>query len=190
MNRHSAIPDNRGGGDTTRSDAFRYAPRGAVLAITALVALGVTAIAIVAYDVGGARETPEAGWVTLGGLIIILFALGLAWIAARRPVLLVVGPDGLDLPAAFERPVPWSGIHHVHRTGWRVSLFHKLVMLKVELVDGARPSYKRRLWTMPAVDGWIARRFGLRVPVQNLDADEETVIASIERFKPVQRVAA
>lgn len=189
MNQQNVMPDSRGGGDISRRDAFRYAPRGAVFAIVAIIALGVTAIAFVAYDVGGARESSDAGWLTLAGFFVILFALGLVWIALRRPVLLVIGPDGLDLPGAFEQPVPWTDIARVRRTRLRISLFHKLILLRVDLVDGTRPRYKRRLWTMPTVDSWLARKIGLRVPVQNLDADEETIIASIERFRAVEREA-
>lgn len=189
MNRHNVMPDSRGGGDTSRRDAFRYSSRGAVLAIIAIFALGATAIAFVAYNVGGARETPEAGWMTLAGLFLIVVALGLVWIASRRPVLLVVGPDGLDLPGAFQRPVAWTETACIRRTRLRTSLFSKLILLRVDLVEGAQPHYKRRPWTMPIFDAWLARRIGLRVPVQNLDADEETIIASIERFRPVEREA-
>ena len=189
MTVESAIPDPRGGGDRSRRDAFRYAPRGAVFALIAILGVGLTAIAFVAYDIGGARGRPEAGWVMLGGLVIILFTLGLAWIAMRRPVLLVVGPDGIDLPVALAESVPWEAIRRIRFRRWRVSLLSSLRMLKVELADGMRLSYKRRLWTMPRVDGWIARRYGLTGPLQNLDADEEVVIASVERFRPVTKDA-
>ena len=190
MDRRNAIPDTRGGGHSWRSDAFSYAPGGAVLATLTIIALGAVAVAVVAYDLGGASRRPEAGLMSLGGLVIILFGLGLAWIMWRRPVLLIVGPDGLHLPVAFERPLPWSRIHRIRLTRWRISLFQRLSMLRVDLVQGAQPEYKHRLWLMPRVDAWMARRFGLRVPLQNLDADEDTVLASIERFKPVLRTAA
>lgn len=189
MTVQSAMPDPRGGGDTSRRDAFRYAPRGAVFALIAIVGVGLTAIAFVAYNIAGAREQPEAGWVMLGGLFIILFALGIGWLAMRRPVLLVVGPAGLDLPASLAQPVPWDAIRRIRCTRWRVSLLTTLRMLRVELADGMRLSYKRRLWTIPKVDSWVARRYGLNVPLQNLDADEEVVIASVERFRPVTKDA-
>lgn len=189
MTVESAVPDSRGGGDTSRRDAFRYRPRGAVFALVAILGVGVAAIALVAYDIAGARERPEAGWVMLGALFIILFSLGLAWVAMRRPVVLVVGPDGLDLPTSLAQPIPWQAIQRIRYARWRVSPLSTLRVLKVGLADGMRLDYKRRLWTMPKLDSWVARRFGLPVPLQNLDADEEAVIASIERFHPVTRAS-
>jgi len=61
-------------------------------------------------------------------------------------------------------------------------------MLKVELIQGVRPLYRRRPWTMPRIDAWLARKLGLRIPVHNLDAPEAAILASVERFKPVERV--
>gem|GEM_PF-3740646 len=41
---------------------------------------------------------------------------------------------------------------------------------------------------MPRIDAWLARKLGLRIPVHNLDAPEAAILASVERFKPVERV--
>ena len=89
---------------------------------------------------------------------------------------------------AFARPVAWAEIWRIRRTRRPISWRQELIILKVELTPGLRPSYKRSLMTWPLVDGWIARKFGLRIPIQNLDADETTILASVERFRPVQRV--
>ena len=82
----------------------------------------------------------------------------------------------------------WRNIWRLSRTRRKISWRQQLIILKVELTPGLRPRYKRSLMTLPAIDGWIARKFGLRIPIQNLDADETTILASIERFRPVQRV--
>jgi len=183
-------PDRRGGGDRARTDAFRYAPgRVGLLAALSIGALGAFAIAMVALDLGGARARPGAVWIAPAGALLILTMLGLLWLSRRAPVLLAIGPDGLDLPAALARPVAWAEIWRIRRTRRPISLWQDLVMLKVELSHGVRLRYKRRLWTWPAVDAWIARKYGLRVPLHNLDAAEQVILASVERFKPVQRVA-
>jgi hypothetical protein len=115
---------------------------------------------------------------------------GLFWVTHRRPVLLRVGPDGLDLPAAFARPLAWAEIWRLRRTRRKQFLQPEFVMLRADLAPGIHPTYKRRLWTWPSVDAWIAAKWGLRVPLHNLDAAEEVILASVERFKPVQRVAS
>jgi hypothetical protein len=183
------MADQRGGGDRSRTDAFRFAPGGAVYAFAAIGGLGAFAVAAAVFDLGGARENGDALWLVPAGVFLIVVCFGLFWATRRRPVLLRVGPEGLDLPAALAGPVAWADIWRMFRTRRRVILQPDFVLLKVELGPGVRPVYKRRPWTWPIVDGWIARKYGLRIPLHNLDAAEEVILASIERFKPVQRVA-
>lgn len=186
----AATPEHRGGGDPARTDRFRYAPgRSGLLAIAAIAALGGFGIAAAAFDLGGAQASGAALWLGPGGAVLLLAMAGLFWLARRRPVLLIIGPVGLDTPAALAHPVAWRDIWRIRRTPWRVSFWQRLVILTVDLAPGIRPLYKRRPWTWPAVDAWIARKYGLFVPIHNLDAPEDVILASIERFKPVQRVA-
>ena len=189
MDNRQSIADRRGGGDRERADWFRFAPGRAHYAFAAIAALGIFAIAAVLFDLGGARTKGDAIWLVPAGLFLVLFALGLYWLKWRRPVLLVIGPDGLNLPTALACPVSWSEIWRMRRTRRRISWRQELIVLKVELVPGLRAHYKRSLMTIPVLDVWLARKFGLRIPLQNLDADESVILASIERFKTVQRVA-
>ncbi|NIN38481.1 MAG: hypothetical protein GTO67_07350 [Gammaproteobacteria bacterium] len=181
--------DQRGGGDRARTDAFRYAPGSAIWAFFAIGGLGAFAIVVVLLDIGNAQSRSEVAWVLPAGLFLILCMLGLLWLTRRAPVLLKIGPDGLDLPAALARPIAWRDIWRIRHSRQKMLLRSVIIMLKVDLAEGVRPAYKRRLWTWPTVDSWIARKWGLRVPVHNLDAAEEVVLASVERFKPVQMVA-
>jgi hypothetical protein len=64
----------------------------------------------------------------------------------------------------------------------------RIVMLHVELASGARPPYRR--WVMPRIETWLARRFGLRIALHTLDAGAERVLASIERFRTVERMSS
>jgi len=177
-----------GGGDPSRSDAFRLSPRLAALTVPALVVPGAAAVGLAAYDVGGIRDRPGGAWVVPAGIFILVSALAVAAIAWRRPVLLVVGPRGLDLPATLDRPVPWESIRRIRYLSGGPWALGRPRMLKIELVDGTRLRFKRRFWIFPGIDSRIARRYGLNAPLQYLDADEDTVIASVERFCPVEGV--
>lgn len=180
--------DRRGGGDRARADAFRYAPGKAHFAFAAMAGLGLFAIAASVLDLGGAQAIGTAIWLAPAGAFLVLIALGLYWLKWRKPVLLVIGPEGLHLPVALAQPVAWDQIWRMRRTRRWISWMHELIILKVELARGLRPHYKRSLMTWPLVDGLVASKFGLRIPLQSLDADVATILASVERFRPVQRV--
>ncbi|HSF94093.1 MAG TPA: hypothetical protein VLA52_03635 [Thermohalobaculum sp.] len=189
MGAAQGIADPRGGGDRDRTDAFRFAAGSGVYAFAAMGALGAFAVAAAMFDLGGAQTKGDALWLAPAGLFLILVTFGLFWLTRRRPVLLTIGPEGLNLPAALARPLAWAEIWRMRRSRRKVMLQPEFIMLKVELGPGIRPSYKRFPWTWPLVDAWLARKYGLRVPLHNLDAAEDVILASIERFKPVQRVA-
>ena len=190
MGETGRIAEQRGGGNRQRADAFHFAPGRSHYAFAAIAALGLFAIAAPVFDLADAQAKGQAVWLTPAGAFLLLFALRLYWLKWRRPVLLVIGPEGLHLPTALVQPVAWRDIWRLSWTRLKISMWQQLIILKVELSPGLRPRYKRSLMTLPAIDGWIARKFGLRIPLQNLDADETTILASIERFRPVQRVTA
>jgi hypothetical protein len=184
------VQERRGGGDRARTDAFRYAPGlTGLLAFALIGALGTLAVAVVVFDLGGARTKTGAAWVAPAGALLIVTMIGLLWLTRRAPVLLTVGPEGLNLPAALARPVSWAEIWRLRLTVHRTFPRPRFSMLKVELMQGIRPVYQRRPWTWPTVDAWLARKIGLRVPIHNLDAAEDVILASVERFKHVQRVS-
>lgn len=189
MTERQGISDQRGGGDRARTDRFRYAPGSAIWAFFAIGGIGALAILVVVFDFADARSRGEAIWVVPAGMFLILVMAGLFLLTRRAPVLLKIGPDGLDLPAALASPIAWRDIWRICHSRRKLVLQPAFIMLKVEFSQGVRPVYKPRLWTWPTVDSWIAVKWGLRVPIHNLDADAKAVIASVERFKPVQMVA-
>lgn len=177
---------SRGDGEGTRSDAFRLSGRQAALGGAVVFVPGAASVVLAADNVGGILDRPGGAWLVPGGVFLMLTALVLAWIAWRRPVLLTVGPRGIGLPATLARPVPWESIRRVRCTRRPSWLYPRPRMLKIDLVDGARLDYESRWWTFPGIDSRIAFRHGLNAPLQQLDADDATVIASIERFSPVE----
>lgn len=187
MNNSQTDRDQRGGGDRAREDTFLYAPGNAHYAFAALAGLGAVAIAFALFDVGDARAKGHAFWLVPAGAILIFIGLGLYAIMWRKPALLVIGPDGLFLPIALAKPVVWGQIWRISHSRQRISWFHELSILKVELTPGLEPSYKRSPMVWPLVDGLIARKLGLRIPLQSLDADDTAILASVERFRPVTR---
>lgn len=173
--------------DRERTDAFRFHPKRSAFIVAATGALGLFAMAAVLLDLGNARDEGPPLVILLAGGFLVLLALGLFWLARRRPVLLRIGPEGLDLPMALAHPLAWAEIWRIQHIRVRVRAWRKVGMLKVDLARDVYPNYKRSLWTFPLFDSWIARKLGLRIPLYYLDASEDAIIASVERFKPVRR---
>jgi len=155
-----------------------------------LAALGLFALIAPVLDLGQARQDGHTIWLVPSGFILVLTACGLGWFAAKTPVVLTIGPEGLYQPIACTVPLPWRDI-------WRMSCFKsggrflgRRAVLQVDLVPGAMIPYKRWARSVPALDRWLIRKLGLRVPLQHLDADPETVLSSLERFRPVKVVVA
>lgn len=100
-------------------------------------------------------------------------------------MLLRVGPAGLDLPVAFSRPLPWAAIHRIRRLPRRRRFLEDRDWLVVDTAPGVMPAY--RLAGPRRLELWHLRHGGLRLPVHALDAAPDTVVASIERYRPVAR---
>ena len=169
-----------------RVDAFRLA-RGRPLMVGVLLSLIAGAsLALAAHDAERLRASGELAWLQIAGLLVLAAALGAFWLAWRRPVLLRVGPEGIHVTLGYRRPLPWNDIRTIDHTGWRTGIFHKVSVLKVEPAPDAELCYRGP--RLPrAIERWYARRVGVLVPLQYIDADAETVIASVERFHPVER---
>jgi hypothetical protein len=170
-------------------DAFRVRVRGGWLVATAVAAPGAFALAAAVFDLGAARQTGNAYWLAPSGLFLLVVAAGLWWFAAKRPVVLKIGPEGLQQPITWAAPLPWRDIWRMRcvKRGGRFS--RRTATLEVDLSPGAAISYKRWGSPVPAADRWLVRKCGLRIPLQHFDAEVETVLASLERFRPVNAVA-
>lgn len=171
--------------DTRRTEAFRQgaaAPRMVLMLSSALLAL--TLLAALAGP-GFDSRSADPLWLGLACLFLLGLAGAAVWLLRRRPVVLRVGPAGLDLPFAFRRPLPWAGIHRIRREapprrGWGGADW-----LVVDPSPGVLPDY--RLASFRRLELWYLRHGGIRIPLHGLDADPAAVVASIERFRPVTR---
>lgn len=76
----------------------------------------------------------------------------------------------------------------MYRLRSRKYLFDEMQWLKLSLAPGVLPDYRlpRPRW----LESWYLRRYGLRIPISALGAEPETVVASIERFRPVVRASS
>jgi len=171
-----------------RLDAFRLARRHPLIGATLLAALGIVSLAIVDDEIGGIRGTGKAFWVAVAAYFLLATALVGFWLAWRRPVLLRIGPDGLELSPVFLRPFPWSDIRGLRYRVVRVGLFHRFRLLEVELECDAEIPVRWRIRWMAKLDRWYARKAGMRMALWVLEASAEEIIASAERFHPVRRM--
>lgn len=170
-----------------RLDAFRLARWRPLLAAILLALLGVASLAIVERDVGDIHATGEDFWLAIAAYFILAMALVGFWLAWRRPVLLRVGPEGLQVSPGYRRPFPWADIRGLRYTVVRSGLFHRFHLLEVDLDPEAEiPVLWHNRW-LAGADRWFAWTAGVRVPIWLLDASADEIVASIERFHPVKR---
>lgn len=181
--------ETRGAGPVERVDAFRARVRGAVPAAIAVAALAVFAVAAALFDLGQARQTGDAWWLAPAGVLLLPVAAALGWVVLRRPVVLTVGPEGLYQPIAWSAPLPWRDVWRMRCVRQKTMLRGRSAVLAVDLSPGATIPYKRWAQTVPALERWLIRTFGLRVPLHHLDAEPGTALASVERFRPVAAVS-
>ncbi len=117
----------------------------------------------------------------LGSLTALFVVL-----ARRSPVQLRIGPEGLDMTIGFAAPLAWRDIHRIRYLGEKSYLTGKQAWLVADPAPGVVPKY--RFKGPHKAEAWLLRRMGIRIPLHMLEAEPETVISSIERFKPVQRI--
>ena len=174
------------GADLHRTDRFRHNGRSALLLASLCAALLGLLLAGVFLGDGYDPGSYDPLWAALGSLFLGALVAAALWVAWNRPVMLVVGPDGLNMPVGWRGPVAWRDIHRIRRHRARRQLFEVTQSLEVDLSPGVLPDYRfagpRRL------ELWLRRKWALRIPIHQLDPGPDAVIASIERFRPVTRV--
>lgn len=161
---------------------FRAEPRNAwlvaVLASMLLALLG-TALFVGASEVTTAQRLGGAmGAMFLAGLIAIAVR-----VALRPPVVLRIGPEGLDLPIAFRTPLQWQNIRAMVREGPHTGLHGGRDWLVVHPVEGVLPDHRfpgpRRM------ELWHLRRNGIRIPLHGILGPPEDVLSAIARYRPM-----
>lgn len=165
----------------TEVDRFRYDAHAAGVALALIsILLALTAIAIFSSQNQSTRDL-IAGF---GSIIFLAALLGVFFYAAKqRPVTLKIGPEGIDLPFAFRKPLAWHDIDRiVHKPA--IGLWQKREWLRIYPVPGVLPEY--RLKSPRTLELWHLRRSGVAVPLHGIDGPSERIMASIRRFHPIQ----
>lgn len=168
-----------------RTDRFRQNRRTLwQIAVLSLVFLGLTVAAVLIGPTFGKGRFDWLGafaaFVVFGGLLVLS-----AWMLSRPPVVLTIGPEGIHMPVGWRSPLAWSDIHRIRHLGSSGGIRGRRIWLAVDPAPGVIPDH--RLPGPKRLERWYARRAGIRLPLHGLDAPPEAVIASLERFKPVQR---
>lgn len=162
-------------------DNFHYDARTASLALAIiglLLALSVLAV------ISGQTDTT---WDLVAGLFAIVFLVVLLgvflYVAKHQPVTLKVGPNGIDVPFAFKKPLAWHDIERIERKP-TIGFWQKREWLKIFPLPDVLPDY--RLKSPRKLELWYLRRAGVQLPLHGIKGSSNDIIASIERFHPVQ----
>jgi len=126
-------------------------------------------------------------WIFALAAIVVLFGTIALFIylARRAPVMLRIGPEGLEMRVGWSAPLAWHDIHRIRFLGETKFLSGKQAWLVADPAPGVMPAY--RFKGPQRAERWLLRKIGIRIPLHMLEADAETVIQSIERFQPIMR---
>lgn len=131
----------------------------------------------------------NSGWGVLAAVFaILMLSASLAlfiYLGRRAPIQLRIGPDGLDMPGGFTEPLAWHNIHRIRYLGESKHLTGNRAWLVADPAPGVVPAY--RFMGPVKAERWLLSKLGIRIPLHMLEAEPETVIRSIERFKPIRR---
>ena len=165
----------------SQTELFRYDGRTAGLALAVIsILLVLTVLAVFSGQNGTTRD------LLIGSVSIAFLAalLGVFYYTARqRPVTLKVGPDGIDLPFAFKKPLAWHDIDRIEHTP-AIGLWQKREWLRIYPIPGVLPDY--RLKSPRRLELWHLRRSGISVPLHGIDGPSERILASIKRFHAIR----
>lgn len=112
----------------------------------------------------------------------IIAAFG--WVLWRKPRALVVSEAGIDIPFAFKRPLRWDEIHRIRRVREGARMLGKRDWLIVDPLPGVLAPLRLPVWRR--LELWFQSRHGVRIPLHGLEGDPETIVRSVERFRPVR----
>ena len=178
--------NENGANAKTDVDEFRYRRKSAWLGGFAAGGLLIAAVVGVVFG-----ADLSSGWGIFTGVFAIVILSGILvlfiFLARRSPVQLRVGPDGLEMSIGFAAPLAWRDIHRIRYLGEIGYLSGKQAWLVADPSPGVLPAY--RFMGPKKAEAWLLRKMGIRIPLHMLEAEPETVIKSIERFKPIQRTS-
>ena len=167
-----------------RTDAFRHGRRHLLLLIGLLGVLLVLVVAAAAIGPGFDPGSNDPLWALLAALFLAALIGAIGWVLWRRPVAVRIGPEGIDVPLAFARPFPWARVHRIRRCRTGDRLHGRRDWLIVDPAPGTLPDYRWPTWRRLELKAQRWQK--IRIPLHALDAPPETVVASVERFRPVR----
>ena len=166
-----------------RVDCF-YQRRTLILSIIAMlsVLLLLVVIAMIAGD-GFQHETRQYIWVSVASAILLGVIAAFSWMYWKRPVALRISAQGVDLPMVFRQPLAWSDIHRIRREHSSGTLQAKRDWLIIDPAPGVLAPLRLPVWR------WLElkwqRYHGVRIPLHGIEGKADTIVASVERFRPV-----
>lgn len=153
--------------------------------IVLLSALLILVVIGVVFGPGLDQGSWQAVWVPLAVLTLGAVVAGFGWMLWRRPVVLRVGPEGVELPIVFKAPMPWSDMHRIRHLRGGNGLYGARDWIVIDPSPGVLAPLRMPVWRRFELK--FQKHYGVRIPLHGIDADPDKVIASIERFRPVSR---
>lgn len=169
--------------DDDRIDSY-YQRRTALISIVSMLSvLLVLLVFAVVFGPGFDASSRDPLWAVLAGLFLVAVIAGALWILWKRPVVLTVGPRGIQPVMAFRRPLAWEEIHRIRRRRGRGALAGRRDWLVIDPSPGVLAPLRLPVWR--SLELRFQKRYGVRIPLHGLEADPDEVVQSVERFRPV-----
>jgi hypothetical protein len=179
---------HRTGNDPTPAEnvaeAIYHHRRGPLVTILCLLS-GLFGLLVFAglYGPGFDPGSRDPIWVLVLGVLLLSIIAAFLWLLWRRPVVMSVSGAGIHLPLAFRRPLHWDDIHRIRTLSHSAFPYVRREWLIIDPSPGVLAPIRLPSWRR--LDLWFQKQHGVRIPLHGLDADAETIVQSIERYRPV-----
>ncbi|NND18578.1 MAG: hypothetical protein HKN98_08360 [Silicimonas sp.] len=170
--------------DATRTDQF-YQRKTLLWQVIGLSsALLLLVIAALIFGPGYDPDTWQIVWVPVAALSLAAVTAVFVWMLWKRPAILRIDQRGVDLPIAFREPLAWSDIHRIRLTRPQTGLYGKRAWIIIDPSPGILAPLRLPVWRRFELK--FQKYHGVRIPLHGIDAPSEDIVASFERFRPVQ----
>lgn len=169
--------------DDDRIDSY-YQRRSTLISIVSMLSVLLILLVIaVFFGSGFEASSRDPLWAALAVLVLVAVIAGVLWILWKRPVVLTVGPKGIQPIIAFRRPLAWREIHRIRRSRGHGSLTGRRDWLVIDPLPGVLAPLRMPVWR--ALELRLQKHHGVRIPLHGLEGDPDEVVQSVERFRPV-----